>query len=209
MDLDLHCRRPLDPLRQFPFVAPAAFPAGISNGFIMSVPNSTFMHDVIAALPRFDLNWFGLPYLRVSFSTGCHFLSTIHAWSSALERKDLRVLAGGAGGERLHQLNGNVSTPLFHHWGSSSWHSYDAEIVKMVKTGSWRGKMDKRVGRIGGAVIAFATGCAVSVVCFTSFLALVAVVRVAKSRCHGVDEKERPRGRRMWSETHWKGELKV
>src|SRR6266480_6157505 len=36
LDLDLQCLRPLDPLRQFNFVAVvAANPTGISNGFLM------------------------------------------------------------------------------------------------------------------------------------------------------------------------------
>lgn len=75
LDLDLHCRRSLDPLRRFHFVAPAAHPAGISNGFLMSEPGLPFMTRVIDALKTYDLSWFGSPYLTVSFSTGCHFLS--------------------------------------------------------------------------------------------------------------------------------------
>lgn len=75
LDLDLHCRRPLDPLRRFEFVAPAAFPAGVSNGFMMAKPHSDFMARILDNLPKFDLSWFGLPYLTVSFSTGCHYLS--------------------------------------------------------------------------------------------------------------------------------------
>lgn len=75
LDLDLHCRRPLDPLRRFEFVAPHAYPAGISNGFIMAKPGSAFLKRVVDSLPRYDLSWLGLPYLTVSFSTGCHYLS--------------------------------------------------------------------------------------------------------------------------------------
>lgn len=29
----------------------------------------------------------------------------------------------------MHNLNGDVVTPLFHHLGSSSWHSYDAAMI--------------------------------------------------------------------------------
>ena len=34
-----------------------------------------------------------------------------------IRRRDLRVL------DRLHALSGQITTPLFHHAGSSSWHS--------------------------------------------------------------------------------------
>jgi inositol phosphorylceramide mannosyltransferase catalytic subunit len=75
MDMDLYCRRSLEPLRQFDFIAPAAYPAGVSNGFIMSRPNLPFLGEVIQKLIDYNLDWFGLPYATVSFTTGCHFLS--------------------------------------------------------------------------------------------------------------------------------------
>jgi hypothetical protein len=37
----------------------------------------------------------------------------------------------------MHNLNGPVSTPLFNHLGSSSWHSYDAAMI--VSLGKGRG----------------------------------------------------------------------
>lgn len=75
MDMDLFCVRPLTPLRQFDFVAAAANPSGLSNGFIMSKPRLPFMAEVIQSLKPYDLSWFNLPYVTVSFSTGCHYLS--------------------------------------------------------------------------------------------------------------------------------------
>jgi mannosyltransferase OCH1-like enzyme len=75
LDLDLECLRPLDPLRRFDFVAPEATPMGISNGFLMVAPRHPFMQFVIDNLPRYNVNWFGMPYTIVMFSTGCHFLS--------------------------------------------------------------------------------------------------------------------------------------
>jgi mannosyltransferase OCH1-like enzyme len=75
LDLDLECLRPLEPLRQFDFVAPAAMPMGISNGFLMVSPRHPFMEFLMNNLSRYNINWFGLPYATVMFSTGCHFLS--------------------------------------------------------------------------------------------------------------------------------------
>ncbi len=78
LDLDLQCLRPLDPLRQFNFVAVvAANPTGISNGFLMISPRHPFLKHVIQNLPRYNINWLGLPYATVMFSTGCHFLSYV------------------------------------------------------------------------------------------------------------------------------------
>lgn len=77
LDLDLQCLRPLDPLRQFEFVSVAAKPTGISNGFLMSSPRHPFLKNVVDNLPRYNINWFGLPYATVMFSTGCHFLSYV------------------------------------------------------------------------------------------------------------------------------------
>jgi hypothetical protein len=75
LDLDLQCLRPLDPLRRFNFVAVAANPMGISNGFLMASPQHAFLKNVVQNLPRYNINWLGLPYATVMFSTGCHFLS--------------------------------------------------------------------------------------------------------------------------------------
>jgi hypothetical protein len=59
----------------------------------------------------------------------------------ALQRNriDLKILAGPKGNRRLHNLNGPVSTPIFNHLGSSSWHSYDAAmIVSLGKNQGWK-----------------------------------------------------------------------
>lgn len=44
-------------------------------------------------------------------------------------RADLKILAGPPDNPRLHSLNGDVVTPLFHHLGTSSWHSFDAALI--------------------------------------------------------------------------------
>jgi len=48
---------------------------GISNGFLMLAPSHPFLAFVLDNLPRYNVQWFGLPYATVMFSTGCHFLS--------------------------------------------------------------------------------------------------------------------------------------
>ena len=67
----------------------------------------------------------------------CPVSSTIHAFQH--NRTDLKILAGPEGNRRMHSLNGPVSTPIFNHLGSSSWHSYDAAmIVSLGKNHGWK-----------------------------------------------------------------------
>lgn len=57
----------------------------------------------------------------------------------------------------MHRLNGDVVTPLFHHFGASSWHSFDAALIVSL------GNIDKKWIRVVGFVIFIcALGAAVS-----------------------------------------------
>jgi len=88
------------------------------------------MKYVIENLPRYNVNWFLLPYATVMFSTGCHFLSTM--LSLFPSRDSLKILWGP---HEMHQLSGRVVTPLFKHLGMSSWHSFDGALVAVFKPG--------------------------------------------------------------------------
>ncbi|KAH8801405.1 putative glycosyl transferase [Xylogone sp. PMI_703] len=135
LDMDLHCRRSLGPLRRFGFTAPAAHPVGFSNGMMMAGKRHPFIEQLVSNLPIYDRNWLWLPYPTVMFSTGCHYASTIHSLQK--DREGLRILSGTEENPNLNRLNGDVITPLFHHLGASSWHSFDASfIVKVGKLGS-------------------------------------------------------------------------
>ncbi|KAH8898917.1 hypothetical protein GQ53DRAFT_777441 [Thozetella sp. PMI_491] len=128
LDLDLKCKRSLGPLRRFSFVAPAANPTGFSVGFMMASKGNAFVRKIVDNLPKYDHHWFGLPYATVMFSTGCHFASTIHLYEP--DRTSLKILSGPESDPKMHKLSGHVSTPLFDHLGSSSWHSYDAHFLR-------------------------------------------------------------------------------
>ncbi|KAG6027515.1 hypothetical protein E4U41_000903 [Claviceps citrina] len=125
LDMDLKCKRALGPLRRFSFVAPEAHPTGFSIGFMMASKGNSFVGDIVRNLTVYNKQWLGLPYATVMFSTGCHFASVIHVYES--NRTDLKILPGP-----LHSLNGKVSTPIFDHLGSSSWHSYDAKLIVTI-----------------------------------------------------------------------------
>lgn len=124
LDMDLHCRRSLGPLRRFEFVSPAAYPVGISNGFLMASARHPFIKTLVYQLPLFDRN-FVLPYATVMFSTGCMYISALFSLYPDQER--LRILD-----YERHRLSGHVTTPLFQHHGSSSWHSNDASFIKFA-----------------------------------------------------------------------------
>ncbi|KAL2270551.1 hypothetical protein VTJ83DRAFT_2735 [Remersonia thermophila] len=130
LDMDLQCKRALGPLRRYEFVAPEAHPAGFSIGFMMAARESPFLAELVHGLPRYNRRWFGLPYPTVMFSTGCHYASTIHTLQPTHLRAKLKILAGPPDtNPTMHHLNGRVSTPLFNHLGSSSWHAYDAAML--------------------------------------------------------------------------------
>ncbi|KAE8380069.1 hypothetical protein BDV26DRAFT_150787 [Aspergillus bertholletiae] len=131
LDLDLVCKRSLEPLRRFDFVAPAAYPAGFSIGMLLSRPNHSFVRDLIDHLPCFNRRWLLLPYITVMFSTGCHYASTIY--TTQPNRTSLRILSGPPDQPKMHMLNGFVDTPLFRHLGTSSWHASDALFVRMME----------------------------------------------------------------------------
>ncbi|OAF58768.2 hypothetical protein VC83_06086 [Pseudogymnoascus destructans] len=136
LDMDLKCTRSLGPLRRFSFVAPAAHPTGFSIGFMMASKRNEFVGKLVRSLKMYNRRWLGFPYPTVMFSTGCHYASTIHALQQ--NRSELRILAGPLDNFKLHSLNGPVSTPIFNHLGSSSWHSYDASLIVLLgKSAKW------------------------------------------------------------------------
>ena len=58
------------------------------------------------------------------FTTGCHYISTMHATYS--HRSNLRVLP------REYKLGGHSITPIFEHLGAASWHRGDATAIKFI-----------------------------------------------------------------------------
>ncbi|KAH1298414.1 hypothetical protein KXX11_006981 [Aspergillus fumigatus] len=131
LDYDLACKRSLEPLRQFDFVAPAAHPAGLSIGMMLASTGNPYVKALVDNLPLYNRRWLYLPYVTVMFSTGCHYASTIYTLQS--NRSSLRILSGPPDAPRLHKLNGQVNTPLFRHLGSSSWHNRDARLISLFK----------------------------------------------------------------------------
>lgn len=179
--MDLDCRRSLGPLRRFEFVAPAANPVGFSNGMMMAAKRHPFVGELVNNLKRFNLHWFGLPYATVMFSTGCHYASVIHTVQK--NRSALKILTGTKETPYLHRLNGDVVTPLFHHLGASSWHSFDAALIVSL------GKIDGRVWSRGIGLVVFV--CVLGIAVWVGMLRLRLGLRRSSSfsgRSHSCSE---------------------
>jgi hypothetical protein len=69
----------------------------------------------------------------------------------------LKILAGPKEDPLMHRLNGDVVTPLFHHLGASSWHSFDAALIVSL------GRIDAKVWSFGIGFILFFTVVIISV----------------------------------------------
>ena len=79
MDLDIACRRPLDPLLMMPAWFAKASPLGLNNDLIAARPG----HPVIKALTESlqgRAKWLGSEWVTVFWSTGPRFVSDIVKW---------------------------------------------------------------------------------------------------------------------------------
>lgn len=74
MDLDIACRRPLEPLLEFAAWIPKASPMGVNNDLIAARPGHPLLEYMTGRLP--DRNrWLGSEWLTVFWSTGPRFAS--------------------------------------------------------------------------------------------------------------------------------------
>lgn len=80
MDLDIACRRTLDPLLHFPAWWPEASPLGVNNDLMASMPKHPILLDMTTRLV--SRNWnLVFPYLTIFWSTGPQFSSDVlRAW---------------------------------------------------------------------------------------------------------------------------------
>ncbi|WVR03699.1 hypothetical protein IAU60_000694 [Kwoniella sp. DSM 27419] len=141
MDLDIGCRRRLDPLLQgdWEVILPITKPVGVSNDLIFSSKGSAFMDDTVHGLSTFNHQYF-TNYPTVMFSTGPMFLSAQYALYSSAHpltethpRAEVRILP-----KSLYGKNAPMSTvphSFFSHFYGSSWHSDDAGFITFL--GAW------------------------------------------------------------------------
>jgi mannosyltransferase OCH1-like enzyme len=76
MDLDIACRRALDPLLDFPAWFPEASPLGVNNDLMASAARHPLMERFTASLKSHDRSLV-FPYLTIFYATGPQFASDI------------------------------------------------------------------------------------------------------------------------------------
>jgi mannosyltransferase OCH1-like enzyme len=80
MDLDIACRRPLDPLLAFPAWFPRASPLGVNNDLMASAAGHPIIGKMTSSLQSRN-KWLVFTYLTVFWSTGPQFTSDmVRAW---------------------------------------------------------------------------------------------------------------------------------
>lgn len=146
MDLDIGCRRSMDPLLVYPAILPKTIPVGISNDLMFAEKAHPFFKQTIDNLNSFDYSWL-INYPTVMFSTGPMFLS-IQYGLYVREHFDMpvspiRVLPKSLYGKNIDPSEAPHS--FFSHFYASSWHDDDAPFIAFLS--SW-GKLMMWLGLI-------------------------------------------------------------
>ncbi|KAF3925933.1 hypothetical protein ABW20_dc0105935 [Dactylellina cionopaga] len=123
IDLDVGCKRALDPLLVYPAWARKTDPTGISNDVMAAIPEHPFFVRVTDALKGYDRHWV-MPYITIMASTGPLFLSIIwkkYTGQTLEESARVRILM------RSEQQLTDWS--FFKVYSGSSWHTQDAQTI--------------------------------------------------------------------------------
>ncbi|EWC45112.1 hypothetical protein DRE_06251 [Drechslerella stenobrocha 248] len=123
IDLDVGCKRKLDPLLAYAAWARKTDPTGISNDVLASTPEHPFFVRVTEVLQSYDRHWV-LPYITIMGSTGPLFLSIIWKKWMGMELDEstrVRILM-----KPEQQFN---SWSFFQVYKGSSWHTKDALTI--------------------------------------------------------------------------------
>ncbi|GAB1199128.1 hypothetical protein APSETT444_008473 [Aspergillus pseudonomiae] len=130
IDMDIACRRPLDPLLDFSAWMPKTQPYGVSNDLMASTPGHPFITKVALALHDHD-GFYLSKYITVFFTTGPMYLSSLLTeW--------FRKVQNGPG-EEITMPHGVAILPsmmydttaysFFGHAPGSTWHGNDVAII--------------------------------------------------------------------------------
>ncbi|GAA5901664.1 hypothetical protein JCM8208_001570 [Rhodotorula glutinis] len=133
MDLDIGCRRNLDPFLYFDVILPATIPVGVSNDLMFAERGHPFMDLVIHNLITFDHSY-GTNYPTVMFSTGPMFVSAVYGmWPKDVDEgveRQVRILP-----RRWYGKNApanEMQESYFDHFYGSSWHADDAGFITFL-----------------------------------------------------------------------------
>ena len=133
IDLDVGCKRRLDPLLSYNAFVRRTIPTGISNDIMGAIPQHPFFLRVMESLQGANRSWI-LPYITIMASTGPLFLSVIwKKWMGEHASMDPETWVG-----RVRVLMPDEykmhAWSFFETYNGSSWHGKDARLV------FWMGK---------------------------------------------------------------------
>lgn len=131
MDLDIGCDDlSIENLLYYDAVIPKTKPIGYSNDMLISRKGHPFFKQLIDHLPNWD-RWLIFPYLTVFFSTGPMFLNIQYSRWDGVEalKNPVWVLDTG--------LYSDGSDKIFKHFQGSTWHSWDAWLIKSIWSKKW------------------------------------------------------------------------
>ncbi|KAI8610474.1 hypothetical protein BC830DRAFT_1172680 [Chytriomyces sp. MP71] len=121
IDMDIECKKPLDPLLNHTLYLPRTEPFGFSNDFLMAQPHHPLLQQLQRSLPHWNL-YFGFPFLTVFLSTGPLFLGFQYTLNPGLQ-KMVSVMP-------LELYNGrDPKKSYLDHWDGNSWHKWDAVYI--------------------------------------------------------------------------------
>ncbi|KAJ9120552.1 hypothetical protein QFC24_005228 [Naganishia onofrii] len=138
MDLDIGCRRRLEPLisGDWDVLLPRTKPVGVSNDLIFSAKRHPFMEATIHGLVAFDHRYV-TNYPTVMFSTGPMFLSaqygiytSAHPVTPTHPHPQIRILPKSLYGKNAKE--GEAPHSFFAHYYGSSWHADDAGFITFL-----------------------------------------------------------------------------
>lgn len=138
MDLDIACRRPLDPLLQFPAWFPEASPLGVNNDLMASRRGHPILERMTRRLKGKDKNWI-FPYLTIFWSTGPSFGSDIlREWVEGGYAEAAKPI-GTESDEFfvLPQIYYSESHTFFGHSPGGTWHGGDVAVVLWFVDHPW------------------------------------------------------------------------
>ncbi|PSN63465.1 hypothetical protein BS50DRAFT_679730 [Corynespora cassiicola Philippines] len=142
MDLDIACRRPLDPLLAFPAWFPEASPLGVNNDLMASAPRHPILRRMTEGLVSHNWNLL-FPYLTIFWTTGPQFTSDIlREWYGEFGGRDLTVPfhkqnAGTDAFFVLPQIFYSEEYTFFGHSPGGTWHGSDVAVILWLVDRLW------------------------------------------------------------------------
>lgn len=136
--MDIGCRRPLDPLLDFPALMPRTWPYGVSNDLMASAPQHPFIIKVALGLQDHNENYLS-KYLTVFFTTGPMFLSAIlKRWLWIQQQGYMDPLSTAHGVAILPSMMYDTTDySFFAHYRGSSWHGNDVAVTRFMYRHLW------------------------------------------------------------------------